>query len=453
MAGHERAVAFVVARLNSSRLPAKHLRRIGDRRLLDWVVDRLQACEELDQIVIATCAEDANLPLHDFAAERGMECFAYAGDVDHVTTRLRRAAEAHAADIGVLVSGDCPLIEPADLDQLLRALRAHPTAATVSFAARDELFFPMEGIQIARLSTWQRADDISITAALREHQFPIIKQRPDLFPMLEIARPAEDFGPRRRLSVDTLADLEFMNRLHRELGLRKLPFELRPALALLRSNPELASINAHVHQRELNETPLKVLALVDATGSSGGARLERACTWARAIVEHRGWPVRFGVDDPIAIEKLHEHGFRTSVASLGRDSDLPGNAGTDLMQLAQNTDCIILDLDSGRSAPKNWRKQLPKHAKVFAFRNCGAWCEQADAVLEAPPVTELAAGKTGAQAGATQSTAMATAMATAQADDLSDWVRKAAVAMLDLTGFQNQAQSQPAFTPKQGASR
>lgn len=445
MPGHERTVAFVVARLNSSRLPGKHLRRIGARRLLDWVVDRLRACEELDRIVIATCKEDANSPLHDFAAQRGIECFAYAGDVDHVTTRLRRAAEVHAADICVLVSGDCPLLEPTDLDQLLRALRAHPTAATVGFAAQKDLFFPIEGIQIARLSTWQRADDISITPALREHQFPIIKQRPDLFPMLEIARPAEDFGPRRRLSVDTLADLEFMNRLHDELALRNLQFELRPALALLQAKPELIDINAHVHQRELNETPLEVLALVDAGGSCGGARLERACAWARAIVEHRGWPVRFGLDDPEATRKLHELGFRTAMASLGRDCEFPGNAGRDLMQLAQHTDCVILDLDSQRTPPADWRKQLPKTAKVFTFRDGGAWCEQADAVLESPPTMEPDSDESGNQAGASP--------ATARTDELSNWIRRAAEAMLDRTGIQDRDRSQAAFTPKQGASR
>lgn len=445
MPGRERAVAFVVARLNSSRLPAKHLRPIGDRRLLDWVVDRLQACEELDQIVIATCAEDANLPLHDFARERGLECFAYAGHVDHVTTRLRRAAEKHGADLCVLVSGDCPLINAADLDQLLRALRAHPTAATVGIAPRGEWTFPMEGIQIARLNAWQKADEISISAALREHQFPVIKQRPDLFPMLQIERPASDFGPRRRLSVDTFADLDFLNRLYQELQARNLQFELRPALALLQSKPELLNINAHVHQRELNETPLELLALVDAGGASGNERLERTCTWARALVEHRGWPVRFGVDDASSIKKLQERGFRTSVASLGRESVLPGSASSDLKQLAQHMDCVLVDLDPDRRPPKAWRKLLPQTAKVFTFRAGGPWCEQADAVLDTPACTVTDADKSTERVPA--------CLPASTADASANWVQQAAEAMLTLCGRNDSPRSQSGSSSKRGASR
>ncbi|MCB1788364.1 MAG: hypothetical protein KDJ33_19060, partial [Gammaproteobacteria bacterium] len=53
----ERAVAFVVARLSSSRLPQKQLRQIGGKSILDWIMDELGACRELDQVVVATVAE------------------------------------------------------------------------------------------------------------------------------------------------------------------------------------------------------------------------------------------------------------------------------------------------------------------------------------------------------------------------------------------------------------
>ncbi|MBW2097104.1 MAG: hypothetical protein JRI80_19795, partial [Deltaproteobacteria bacterium] len=54
---HERAVAFVVVRLSSSRLPEKQFRLIGDRSILQWIIDELRICKELDEIVIATVAE------------------------------------------------------------------------------------------------------------------------------------------------------------------------------------------------------------------------------------------------------------------------------------------------------------------------------------------------------------------------------------------------------------
>jgi spore coat polysaccharide biosynthesis protein SpsF (cytidylyltransferase family) len=41
----ERAVAFVVARLSSSRLPAKQLRHIGPKSIIEWIMDALADCE------------------------------------------------------------------------------------------------------------------------------------------------------------------------------------------------------------------------------------------------------------------------------------------------------------------------------------------------------------------------------------------------------------------------
>ena len=151
-ASSEKAVAFVVARLSSSRLPAKHFRRIGDRPLLQWVVDRLKQSQEIDSIVLATVNEAANTPLKAFARQNGIDCFWYEGEVDHVTTRLRRAAEAHSADICVLVSADCPLIHAPAIDQIISHLRQHPEADTARFPAdASQRQIALQGIVASRI--------------------------------------------------------------------------------------------------------------------------------------------------------------------------------------------------------------------------------------------------------------------------------------------------------------
>ncbi len=102
---NERTVAFVVARLSSSRFAAKHLRPIGHQPLLKWVTAKLVQCRQVDDIVLATVNETDNLPLKVFAAKHGISCFWYEGEVDHVTTRLRLAAEKYDADICSPLSG------------------------------------------------------------------------------------------------------------------------------------------------------------------------------------------------------------------------------------------------------------------------------------------------------------------------------------------------------------
>ena len=53
-----KVVAFVPVRLSSSRLPEKHLKYIGDKKLLEWNLLSLLESKEIDEIVIATCKEE-----------------------------------------------------------------------------------------------------------------------------------------------------------------------------------------------------------------------------------------------------------------------------------------------------------------------------------------------------------------------------------------------------------
>ena len=104
----KRVIAFIVARLNSSRLPSKQFRLIGDKSVLERIVNSLRQCAELDEIVITTVATPDNLPLKSFADEHCLPCFWYNGGVNDVTSRLVSAAEKFKAEICILVSGDCP---------------------------------------------------------------------------------------------------------------------------------------------------------------------------------------------------------------------------------------------------------------------------------------------------------------------------------------------------------
>ena len=137
---------------------------------------------DLDEIVLATVAEAENRPLQEFAEKNGIACFWYEGAVDHVTTRLRRAAEVYDADICVLVSGDCPLIHAPAIDQMICSLKENPDTDTVRLSADAHGQPPaLQGIVVGRKKAWQLADDLADRPELKEHQFPVIGLCPELF--------------------------------------------------------------------------------------------------------------------------------------------------------------------------------------------------------------------------------------------------------------------------------
>src|ERR1039457_6598381 len=53
-----RVVAVIPARLASTRLPRKMLREIGGVPLLSWVYQGVRRCSSLDEVVVATDADE-----------------------------------------------------------------------------------------------------------------------------------------------------------------------------------------------------------------------------------------------------------------------------------------------------------------------------------------------------------------------------------------------------------
>ncbi|MEJ2080674.1 MAG: NTP transferase domain-containing protein [Acidobacteriota bacterium] len=375
-----RSVAFVVARLTSSRLPSKQFRGIGDRPLIDWTIDELRRCRRLDQIVLATADEPENEPLREYCRKQGLECFWFSGDVNHVTTRLRRAAERYQADIGVLVSGDCPLLQAEAIDDLVSALEACPDADFVQIAGRVETP-ALQGVVISRVSAWQLADDLADRPELKEHQFPLLGRRPDLFQALREELGEELCLPYHRLSVDTVADLEFLNAVWRRLRDAGRPFNLREAVRLLKGSPELGRINAHVHQRRVEERPRAVLYFADAGGAYGYGHLTRSVELAGQIVERRGWPVHFVVDHQDAVDRLRETGFTSSWGAFGRPHRQGGSVDPRLRERIESADLVVVDIFDQRGPEAGWRKKYGIDGRAVVVENWLDWSREADLVV------------------------------------------------------------------------
>lgn len=376
-ARRERTVAFVVARLTSSRLVAKHFQLVGGRPLIEWTLEGLRQSKEIDEVVIATVAEHENEPLRTLAEEEGLECFWYEGDVNHVTTRLRRAAEAFGAEICLLISGDCPLMHGPCIDELLRQFRASSDAGCMQVSALEDGRVPaLEGVMMARSWAWKLADDLSDRPELKEHQFPKIWLEPERFSLVQGRLPDWAYFTHHRFSIDTQADLDFMRHLHAELTAQSRPFDLPAVLELLRRHPDLLDINRHVHQRRLVEQVKKVLCVADSGGPYGYGHLMRSLELACQITERLSWPVTFLTDDPRAVRLLASMGIHPLHGAIGR------TAGGDLVpvDVRGGFDLCLLDL-ARRPIDQNWRSHLPTDAALVALDSLADWAAGTDLVI------------------------------------------------------------------------
>lgn len=129
-------LGVIPARLASTRLPRKVLRDIAGEPMLAWVYRAARDCAQLDQVLIATDAEE----VMEFARSRSFPAVFTPADCASGSDRVYAVAQSVTADIYVNIQGDEPLLRPEHLDALLEPMkRPGVEVATISTPCLPEL--------------------------------------------------------------------------------------------------------------------------------------------------------------------------------------------------------------------------------------------------------------------------------------------------------------------------
>jgi 3-deoxy-manno-octulosonate cytidylyltransferase (CMP-KDO synthetase) len=110
-----KAIAIIPARLASTRLPGKVLRKIAGRPMLAYVYEAARACSGFRDVIVAT----DSLAIADVCAENGWSCRMTSPEHRSGTERVHEVAQMVAADVYVNVQGDEPLARREHLDVVL----------------------------------------------------------------------------------------------------------------------------------------------------------------------------------------------------------------------------------------------------------------------------------------------------------------------------------------------
>ena len=111
------------ARLNSSRLPGKILKKISGTSLLDRFLDRILRAKTVDKIIIATTQNKEDKKIIAFAKRRRLDYFS--GSEKDVLDRYYQAAKKFGVDTIVRVTTDNPLMDPRLIDTLVNYYKKH----------------------------------------------------------------------------------------------------------------------------------------------------------------------------------------------------------------------------------------------------------------------------------------------------------------------------------------
>ena len=208
-----RVVAVVQARMSSTRLPGKVLMRLGGHTAVELLMRRISRAAELDAIVLATSTEPSDDALEREATRLGVPFIR--GPLHDVLARYRMACDAYQADAVVRITADCPLSDPAVVDQVVRHWR-ELEADYVTNTIEPRTYPDGLDVEVISAATLRQAAEEAVSAEDREHVTPFIRRQPERFATGELR--LEPSRNQIRITLDTARDAEVIGGVVTALG-------------------------------------------------------------------------------------------------------------------------------------------------------------------------------------------------------------------------------------------
>lgn len=235
-------VALVQARMGSTRLPNKVMKPIGGIPMIELLLSRLARAKEIDQIVVATSVDPRNQPLVEHVRKLGYIC--EQGSENDVLDRFVQAAKNNQADVVVRITGDCPLVDPALVDEVICGFKS---AGVDYFSNVSPPTYP-DGLDIEVFSfrAMEQANRESDKPFDHEHVTPYLREAGRF--KTAAMQNDEDLSA-LRWTVDEPADFAVIEKVFRHFHPRT-DFTWREVLALQSAQPEIFNINQHLIRNE-----------------------------------------------------------------------------------------------------------------------------------------------------------------------------------------------------------
>ncbi|MBR1792037.1 MAG: glycosyltransferase family protein [Bacteroidales bacterium] len=216
-------LAITQARYGSTRLPAKILKKVGDKTLLEIHLSRILQTYSIDKLKIATTGEEGSKYIVEVANKVGIEY--HKGSIEDVLTRFYETAAPEKPDYILRFTSDCPLIDPSVIDDVVNFAVTHPE---YDYVHTDPKQFP-DGLdtEIMKFSVLEKTFKDAKLKSEREHVTSHIWENGTAnggtlfntfnFPNREGEYNANDY----RLTIDEPEDFEVLKVLIENLGENK----------------------------------------------------------------------------------------------------------------------------------------------------------------------------------------------------------------------------------------
>jgi glutamate-1-semialdehyde 2,1-aminomutase len=238
---NRKIVAIVQARLTSSRFPNKILEKIENKTLIEMLINRLKKSKYLDKIVLAIPDNKKNNLLRNKIKK---EIDIFTGSENDVLDRYFQAANKFKAKTIVRICGDCPLIDPKVVDEILDFYQKNNfdyVSNTIKPTYPDGLDVEVFNFETLR-TTWLEAK----SNTEREHVTQYIIKNKKFKKKNIVYKKDLSY---LRLTIDEKIDLKQIKQVYYKLKTKKC-FGIEEINKLYKKNPGIFKINSKIKRNE-----------------------------------------------------------------------------------------------------------------------------------------------------------------------------------------------------------
>ena len=192
-------VAIIPARMGSSRFPGKIMKVVNGQPLIGYLLDRVERAEHINEAIVATSQLAENDIIYEYCRSRNITCFR--GEEDDVLARMIGALNMLDTKIGVVVYGDCPLIDPMIIDKMTKFFIEN--IDFYDFVGNDltTTWPPGMEVEVFSINALKHAHQRCEDPKIREHGTLFLRQNPQLYRLYNFGAPPEFQRPDLEIEI------------------------------------------------------------------------------------------------------------------------------------------------------------------------------------------------------------------------------------------------------------
>ena len=232
-------LAIIQARMASTRLPGKVLKKVNNTPLLAYQIKRVKLAKKVDKIIIATGQGKANDPIEKLCRKIKIDCFR--GSEDDVLDRYYQCSLKYPKYENIIrLTGDCPLIDPSVIDEVIALFEQTKPDYASNVPTGKETYPDGMDVEVFSRQVITLANQKASLPSDREHVNEYIL-RNKRFSKAYLTAP-HDFS-RYRLTVDNPEDFAVIKFLIKH---SKITDNYLRYISLLTKNPKIMLSNMHL---------------------------------------------------------------------------------------------------------------------------------------------------------------------------------------------------------------